>query len=281
MGKYKRNETFYNNRWQRTEDLIADAFSFAQRKPSETYEISAHLMSQAFEEQDDELMNVARDLMREAGSPCHFKAVSTSEQATDNNNRPLEPAAPQIPEGIFKKGIQQEEDWDDSLDFIFNKCVKPSEIKKTIESISSEKIKGRRFYYVAYRILKVIKWIPVTTAESEFLRWINLHFNCGWEKNTNQKKAFLFNLDGTVKMLVDLHPSEWKDDTIYSDLGKHYRLLALSFKNAFTQTIINGEPVDNSDSYEHLRDQPQFLTGAEMIFDMWHVPTEAYINNGK
>ena len=96
MGRYKRDLTFYNNRWQPTEYLIADAYTLARRKPEETIEIAAHLMSQAFENQDDTLMDVARDLMRAAGSPCQFKAVDISDKATDINNRPSEPIVPDI-----------------------------------------------------------------------------------------------------------------------------------------------------------------------------------------
>ena len=100
-------------------------------------------------------------------------------------------------------------------------------------------------------------------------------------KNKNQKKAFLFNLEGSVSNLADLHPSEWSDNTLYSVLGKQYRMLALSFKNAFTQTFVNGKPVDNSDSYKHLIDRASFLRGAQLIYDKWLIQPEAYINNGK
>ena len=88
-------------------------------------------------------------------------------------------------------------------------------------------------------------------------------------------------MEGTVKKLDDLHPSEWKDNSIYGKLGKHYRLLALSFKNAFTVTMINGEPVADSESYEHLKDRVEFLSGACDYHGALWAPDEAYINNGK
>ena len=174
-----------------------------------------------------------------------------------------------------------EEEWDDHFDFIFDKKINPKEVKKGIEKVKSEKIKDRRFYYVTYRILKILKWIPMELSESDYLRWINLHFNCGWENNMNQKKAFLFNLEGSVKKLDDLHPSEWKDNSIYGILGKHYRLLAISFKNTFTVTIINGKPVADSESFEHLKDRAEFLSGARDYHGALWTPDEAYINDGK
>ena len=88
-------------------------------------------------------------------------------------------------------------------------------------------------------------------------------------------------MEGTVKILDDLHPSEWKDDSLYGKLGKHYRLLALSFKNAFTVTMINGKPIADSESYEHLKDRVEFLSGARDYHGVLWAPNEAYINDGK
>lgn len=188
---------------------------------------------------------------------------------------------PKINTGSEHDQIILDEEWDDTFDFIFDEKVKPQEIKRAIETVKSEKIKDRRFYYVAFRILKVLKWIPKETLESDYLKWINRHFECGWEKNKNQKKAFLFNLEGTVKRLDDLHPSEWKDNSLYGKLGKYYRLLGISFKNTFTVTIINGNSVADSESYEHLKDRVEFLSGARGIHGLLWAPDEAYINDGK
>jgi hypothetical protein len=188
---------------------------------------------------------------------------------------------PQPPKGSGQDVFVEGEEWDDTYDYIFDKKINPYKVKQAIETVKSERIKGRRFYYVAFRILKVLKWIPIETLESDYLKWINCHFKCGWEKNRNQKKAFLFNLEGTVKVLDDLHPSEWKDDLLYGKLGKDYRLLAISFKNTFTMTIINGQPVADSESYEHLKDRAEFLSGVQDMYGTLWAPEEAYINDGK
>lgn len=208
--------------------------------------------------------------------------VTPQQPPKDNTSEiPLQtPKIPQTPKCSGQEEIEEEER-DDTFDSIFDEKIKPWEVKRAIETVKSEKIKDRRFYYVSFRILKVLKWIPVEVSESEYLRWINCHFKCGWENNKNQKKAFLFNLEGTVKILDDLHPSEWKDDSLYGKLGKHYRLLALSFKNAFTVTMINGKPVADSESYEHLKDRVEFLSGARDYHGVLWAPDEAYINDGK
>ena len=196
----------------------------------------------------------------------------------------IAPQGPQISQTIKDSGqdiFVEKDEWDDTYDHIFDKKITPYKVKLAIENVKSEKITNRRFYYVSFRILREIKWINTNVTESDFLRWINLHFKCGWEKNKNKKKAFLFNLEGTVKVLDDLHPSEWKDDLLYGKLGKYYRSLALSFKNTFTVTLINCQPVDNSESYEHLKDRVDFLSGASDFHGLLYAPDEAYINIGK
>ena len=283
MGRFSTEIIVYENREWTPEELISRGDTHARRPSDITIEIAAHIFNSAFINQDDELWNAARELMNVAGSPCQYVANDNAEQATSNYNRPSEPVRPVIPKTILDNIEDTNKDWDNSLDGIFNERIKPWEVKKAFDAVpSSEKIqRNRRFYYVGYRILKVIKWIPMETSESDYLRWVNLHFDCGWEKNQNQKKAFLFSLEGTVVKLEDLHPSDWKDDSLYSDLGKHYRLLALSFKNKFTQTIVKGNAVDDSESYEHLIDRAHFLRDAKLIFDRWIVPPDIYINNGQ
>lgn len=283
MGRFVTEIIVYEYKEWTPEDLISWGYTNARRHSDVTIEIAAHLFNAAFINQDNELFDAARELMSAAGSPCQYVANDNVEQATSNYNRPSEPISPIIPPEIFDNIEEANEEWDDSLDGIFDEKIKPWEVKKAIDTIPSpEKIKrDRRFYYVGYRILKVIKWIPMETSESNYLRWVNLHFNCGWEKNKNRKKAFLFSLEGKVEKLEHLHPSEWKDNTLYSDFGKHYRLLALSFKNTFTQTIVKGNAVDDSESYEHLKDRAHYLRGAKLYYDQWLVPPEAYINNGQ
>lgn len=283
MSRYKTDHIYYENKEWPPDDIIVWGLSCARRHPEVTIEIAAHLLNAAIIYNDKGLTNAGRELMHAAGSPCYFIPNDSAEQAMSNNNRPSEPISPVNRPVILDNIEDANEEWDDSLDGIFDEKIKPWEVKKAIDTVpSSEKIqRDRRFYYVGYRILKVIKWIPMETSESDYLRWVNLHFNCGWEKNKNQKKAFLFSLEGSVLKLENLHPSDWKDDTLYSDLGKHYRLLALAFKNTFSQTIIKGNTVDDSDSYNHLKDRPRFLRGAKLYIDRWYAPDEAYINNGQ
>ena len=111
--------------------------------------------------------------------------------------------------------------------------------------------------------------------------WVNLHFNCGWSENPHKKHQLNFRLEGTIKQLSKKHPSEWKNDKTWGDIGSDYYKLAITLKNAFTQVMDKGKCVDDSESFEHMIDRPQFLRGAQWIFDRYLVRDGAYINDGK
>ena len=177
----------------------------------------------------------------------------------------------------------EDEEWDDTYDYIFDKKVKPWEVKNAMEGIKySTRISKRRFYYVTYRILDVIHYFSDKVTPSEFLRWINLHFNCGWIDDNKHRKQFVFPLEGSSKKLEDQHPSDWDEKTIKGGSGKQHHQLAVTLKNTFTETMVNGIAVDDSESFEHLRDRGQFLRDAYPVGDdQFFIPDNAYINNGR
>ena len=115
------------------------------------------------------------------------------------------------------------------------------------------------------------------------LRWINLHFKCGWIDDYDHRKQFVFALEGSSKNLDNQEPYEWDDKTIKRGAGIIHRQLAITLKNTFTQTVVNGIAIDDSDSFEHLKDRGQFLRdgyhyeGNEYIV----LNEDDYVNNGK
>jgi len=286
MGRYKTERIYYPNRWQPTEVLVADGYYYALKKPAETIEIAAHIMDAAHENEDEELFNVGRDLMRVANSPCQFIPNENAENATDSNNRPSGDIIPTIPNSLLKTGNEVEEEWDSSRDGIFNKKVNPQAVKKAINSVESERITDRPYFFVAFVILKILKYIPLNTSPRDFLLWVNLHFNCGWSEESKKKHQLNFRLEGTLKKLSTMHPSAWKnaDDDgkeFWGKMNLDYYNLAISFKNAFTYTMINKMPVSNSDSFEHLRDRVELLSGVYDMYGTLLASAEAYINDGK
>ena len=284
MGRYKTDSIYWVNKYYSPEDLISWGFSCAPKHPEVTIDVAAHILREAFIIQDNDLFNAGNELMGAAGSPRNFVASKSSKQATANNNRPSESPAPKLPPALCDMDNNKDEEWDDTYDYIFDKRVNPLEIKRAMEGIKKypAKITQRRFYYVTYRILDVINYFSNKVTPSDFLRWINLHFNCGWIDDNKHRKQFVFALEGSSKKLEDQHPSAWDEKTIRGGSGKQHHLLAITLKNTFTETMVNGKAVGDSDSFEHLRDRGQFLVNAYPVGDgQFFIPDDAYINNGQ
>lgn len=168
--------------------------------------------------------------------------------------------------------------WDDSLDRIFDERVKPQEIFKALkDAIPDTKLNGRPQHYVSFRILKILRYIKYDTTSKDYLRWINLHFNCGWSNDNDLKFRMI-----SKKEYDKLHPSKWKNINTKSDINESYYNYAIFLKNVFTQTLENGKEVDDSDSFEHLKDRHRFLSHAYHVEgERYVVKAENYINNGK
>lgn len=268
MSKYKNKYVDFEGSPQLLEQVVGRARFYVQQNSDHARNLILALSDFAIQTNDEELKEDVHLLFEELQIPkmsCASVLPTTNEPASEKN----------LPNPTKENGTP----WDNSLDGIFNMKIKPNVVKDAIEGVTSEKISGKRFYYVAFKILKIIKWILSETSDIDFLRWINLHFNYGWDETA--KHQFQFRLEGSAKNLKKIHPSEWNDNTVKGDKGRYYRELALLFKNTFTQTIENEKAVDNSESFEHLKDRPQFLSGAKDICGEYYVPDEAYINNGK
>lgn len=214
--------------------------------------------------------------------------IATS--SVDIPKLPSEKAPAEIPCQIPQSHIVPEhaqvipdEDWDDTYDYIFDERVMPKAIKVAIDGIGiPNKISNVRFFYVTCRILEILQYLTKKASRPDFLRWVNLHFNCGWIDDKEHRKQFVFALEGSSKNLEDQHPSDWDEKTIKGGSGKYHHQLAVTIKNTFTETVINGIADDDSESFEHLRDRGHFLRYAYHVKDnIYFIPDNAYINNGK
>ncbi len=214
------------------------------------------------------------------------KPVVTTQQPPKEHKAEISPQTPKMPLAHKKSShihLIEDEEWDDTFDYIFNEKVKPQEIMRALVGIvRPKKISEVRFYYVSCRILEILNYLTEDALRTDFMRWINIHFKCGWPDDKEHKRRFSFALEGSSKNLENQHPSQWDENTIKGGSGIYHHQLAIKIKNAFTQTIINGEAIDDSNSFDHLIDRGQYLRFATHLRDNdYYIPEEAYINNGK
>lgn len=210
----------------------------------------------------------------------------TPQQPPKENTAEIPPQTPKIPLATKKSShihLIEEEEWDDTFDYIFNEKVKPQEILRALAGIvRPKKISEVRFYYVSCRILEILNYLSEDALRTDFMRWINIHLKCGWPDDKEHKRRFSFALEGSSKNLENQHPSQWDENTIKGGSGIYHHQLAIKLKNTFTQTIINGEAIDDSNSFDHLIDRGQYLRFATHLRDNeYYIPEEGYINNGK
>lgn len=214
------------------------------------------------------------------------KPVVTTQQPPKEHKAEISPQTPKMPLAHKKSShihLIEDEEWDDTFDYIFNEKVKPQEIMRALVGIvRPKKISEVRFYYVSCRILEILNYLTEDALRTDFMRWINIHFKCGWPDDKEHKRRFSFALEGSSKNLENQHPSQWDENTIKGGSGIYHHQLAIKIKNAFTKTIINGEAIDDSNSFDHLIDRGQYLRFATHLRDNdYYIPEEAYINNGK
>ena len=187
------------------------------------------------------------------------KVIAPANAPQPSSEKPSTEALPDIV-GYHKQhehpSIIDEEDWDDSLDDVFTKKVKPQEIKKALETLTSTTLSEEKRRFVYYKVLVYIRYIPTEKRGSKknFLKWWNLHFNCNWVK-TETSDPFKFRINSR---LMNSQPYEW--NKIDMDNANDYYDFAKTVKNTFTQTVINNVAQDGQDfNAGPLFDRGQFL----------------------
>lgn len=239
MGRYKTEKIFYPNRWQLTENLVADGYYYASTKPSETIEIAAHIMDAAHKNGDDELFEVGRDLMRVANSPCSFQADYSAKNATDINNRPSENIIPVIPDDLLSVDDDDEEEWDNQYDGVFDPNIDPQKVFKKLELLDDPRVtEDYPRFFVFFKVLVYLGWIE--NHQKNFLNWANCHWNCNWKYSHNFKFG-----NNIKKELRDTHMSKWNGNTLpKSDVGNAYRAFAIDVLSVLTETVNGGKIID-------------------------------------
>lgn len=209
----------------------------------------------------------AREMTSAAGSPCQYVTNDNAKQATSNYNHPPEPVSPVIPSSILDNIEDANEEWDDSLDGVFHEKIKPQEIKKALETLSSATLSEDKRRFVYYKVLVYIRYIPAEKRGSKknFLKWWSLHYNCNWVQ-TDTLDPFKFRVD---KRLMNSQPYEWNG--IDMDNANDYYNFAKTVKNTFTQTVINNVAQDGQD----------FNLGPLLDRGIFLKDTRRPINNGR
>lgn len=141
---------------------------------------------------------------------------------------------------LEKMGITTDEEpvepWDDSHDHVFDPRIDPHEVFLAIKDEKRPKFKSpySRFF-VFYRVLEYMHWVIGT--QSDFLNWVNLHWQCRWSKPSH------FKFSNTIQEEIRNAPlHEWYKGIVpNSDIGGEYRTLADRLFTLFTDSFHDEE----------------------------------------
>ena len=137
----------------------------------------------------------------------------------------------------------EDEVWDNQYDTIFDKKIDYHKVKLQIEILISDKVKGKRRWYVLYRVFKYLEWTKVT--QKKFIDWITHHYD--WE-GVNEFR-------GVQTEFINSNPPNWKDLIIKGkdgfpdneDLGPDYYDFAEQIRDTFVNVDNNGEMHDKNE----------------------------------
>lgn len=119
---------------------------------------------------------------------------------------------------------------------IFNEKINVNKVINELGSLNSDKVIGKRRWYVIFRVLHFLEWIG--NSQKNFINWVDAHFQ--WNGN----KEFR----GVQSEFIHSNPCDWneivikEEDSINSneDIGPDYYDFAVSIRDTFVNVDEDG-----------------------------------------
>ena len=162
-----------------------------------------------------------------------------AEKITDINNRPSENITPVIPDNLLNVDDDDEEEWDNQYDGVFESRIDPQIVFKKLEFLDDPRVtEAYPRFFVFFKVLVYLGWIE--NHQRNFLNWANCHWNCNWKYGHNFKFG-----NNIKKELRDTHMSKWNGNTLpNSDIGNAYRSFAIKVLSELTEKVNGGKIID-------------------------------------
>ena len=170
-------------------------------------------------------------------------------------------------------------EYDTTYDFIFDPRVKPKEVKKALDIITTFDKCQHPFWFVFMKVLVHLQWIPTSTYIKDVLSWASLQYNLNWKT----KKQLSFSDIGGDKRDMNREANEGKqkkikntDITLWNTISKtefrdieKYRKFALLLKKTFVHFIVDGLEVKESTDFNlgKPRDRVKFMKSPKYLIN--------------
>ena len=134
------------------------------------------------------------------------------------------------------QGVVPISPWDDSLDSVFDSRINSQRVFLVLKDEDRPVFKSpySRFF-VFFRVLEYMHWVKGT--QEDFLKWVNLHWKCGWNKKSHFKFANYIQKELRNAPLCDWYAHIIQD----RDMGLAYRSLAERLFSLFADTTYDEE----------------------------------------
>ena len=170
-------------------------------------------------------------------------------------------------------------EYDTTYDYIFDPRVKPEEVKKTLDKITTFDKRQHPFWFVFMKVLVHLQWIPTSTYTKDVLKWASLQYNLNW----TTKKQLSFSEIGGDKRDMNREANEGKqkkmkdtDITLWNTISKtefrdieKYRKFALLLKKTFVHFIVDGLEVEEVTDFNlgKPRDRAKFMKSPQKLIN--------------
>lgn len=141
----------------------------------------------------------------------------------------------------YEDGDEEEYEDDDRevIPELFDKRINVEKVIEKIKDLNSEKVEGKRRWYVIYRVLRFLQWIG--RSQTDFISWVKSHF--AWEGGEEFR--------GVQSEFINSEPNKWNILTIKNKngnknktIGPDYYDFAVSIRDAFVEVDTSGEMHD-------------------------------------
>lgn len=144
-----------------------------------------------------------------------------------------------------ERNLDEIEEWNSQNDSVFKNVINPQRVFEKLEYMNDPRVTDDYpRIFVFFKILLFLGWI--NNHQKNFLKWANLHWKLGWEKDYNFKFG-----NNIKKELRDTQISSWDENTLpNSDTGKAYRALAKKVLDILTEKVNDNRIIDRKFFYK-------------------------------
>lgn len=145
----------------------------------------------------------------------------------------------------------EEEDYDEEDDNVeaprvLKNKIKEDKVIEVLRNLFSDKVKGKRRWYVIYRVLLFIEWLRLTN-QIDFINWVKSHFGWTGIKEFRGIQSEFTHSDPNKWNLIIIKGKRGKSDN--EELGSDYYDFAVEVRDTFVDVDLTTGEMQDKDEF--------------------------------